>query len=84
MDKPNDTDKIKLYKKQWADNNRQKIVEAKRRYYEKMKNNPEFMENLRQKAKERYRKMNGIHSYDIISNEIILIQKQRGRPRIYP
>ena len=54
MDKTDNIDKIKLYKKQWAETNRQKIVEAKRRYYEKMKNDPEFMENLRQKAKERY------------------------------
>jgi hypothetical protein len=83
----NELTKLQLYKKQWADKNRQKIVEAKRRFYEKMKNNPEFMENLRQKAKERYRKKKEIEniSEDLNSNEIVKEKKRQiGRPRVYP
>lgn len=97
MDKTNNIDKIKLYKKQWAEMNRQKIVEAKRRFYEKMKLNPEFMENIRQKAKERYRIQKGIEYISQENNKSSKIneennksskiyeeKKPRGRPRIYP
>ncbi len=97
MDKTNNIDKIKLYKKQWAEINRQKTVEAKRRFYEKMKLNPEFMENIRQKAKERYRIQKGIEYISEENKKSSKIddenkkssktdekKKPRGRPRIYP
>lgn len=89
LNNTNQLNKTQLYKKQWAENNRQKIVEAKRRFYDKMKNNPEFMENIRQKAKERYRLKKESEGKEvkprIPTTELEPIEKKpRGRPRVHP
>ena len=39
-----------------SDKGKQKIKEASQRYYEKKKQDPEFMENQRKKANEKYAK----------------------------
>jgi len=39
-----------------SDKGKQKIKEARQRYYEKKKQDPEFMENQRKKANEKYAK----------------------------
>jgi hypothetical protein len=81
--------KRQLYKKEWANTNRQKIVEAKRRFYDKMKNNPEFMENIRLKAKERYRLKREAEGKEVkpkipVTEKIPIEKKPCGRPRVHP
>ena len=48
--------KIAQQKYRQTENGRQKSNESNRRYYEKKKQNPEFMENQRAKAREKYQK----------------------------
>ena len=48
---------LKYDRKIWQENNKDKIALAGRRYYEKMKNDPDFMEKKRKRAKERREKM---------------------------
>ena len=43
-------------KREWQQNNKEKIALAGRRYYEKMKSDPEFMEMKRKRSKQQREK----------------------------
>ena len=47
---------LKTSKQEWQSKNKEKVVLAGRRYYEKMKGDPEFMEMKRKRAKQQREK----------------------------
>ena len=77
-------------RKEWNENNKEKIALNARKYYEKNKNDPEFMQLKRNRTKQRrdalkeLNKLNNpiIESFNIETTEEEPI-KQRGRPRKY-
>ena len=82
------SDKLKLYKKKWMQDNMEKMALASRRYYESKKDDPEFIEKRRNRNQACRDKLNALNSKEIIDKpkepEIkVPKDKIRGRPRKY-
>ena len=82
-------DKPKFNKQEWNQNNKDKIALCGRRYYEKMKQDPEFMALKRERAKARrdkLRELKNANKESIPKPTEEQQEKQKnpvGRPRKY-
>ena len=82
-------DKPKFNKQEWNQNNKDKIALCGRRYYEKMKQDPEFMALKRERAKARRDKLRELKNANKESIPKPIEEQQEkpknpvGRPRKY-
>ena len=82
-------DNPKFNKQEWNQNNKDKITLCGRRYYEKMKQNPEFMALKRERAKARRDKLRELKNANKETTPETTEEKQPkpknpiGRPRKY-